>query len=794
MKVQPQVDDKVAKDLSEKPSILIVDDNPKNLKVLQRMLEPQGYKVRPANSGRLALRAASVVQPDLILLDIDMPDMNGYEVCRHLKSSELTCDIPVIFVSALDSIADKIKAFNEGGADYIVKPFQSEEVNARVHNHISLRQARLKLEVAKDEVEQQVLEKTAQLNESLSRFQQLSIRDSTLAKVLQLSIEEFDLSQYLENTLVALLTTGPWLAILRLNDNIGDDSSHYQFREGVIAEMQNGIINMSYRAKNYLTKSNTGSDIIYAQRRHGAKEFSFSPVIEDIKFQDSDCQRLVLQPIVHKRHCLGLLVLVVKNETEVHSSDLSFYRQIGNAVSENLSRRHSEQAIEHMAFHDELTGLPNRRLFEERVLQEINICKRTGSIGAILYLDLDGFKLVNDALGHDVGDRVLQLTANRFRKLLRSTDTCARWGGDEFVILIPGLADDSKSAFERALQVADKLRENIIGTYEISEHEIQLSTSIGISLLGDDRSAQVIMTEADAAMYEAKRSGKNTIRCYKPEYQSFAERRLTLIKGLRNAIEQNEIRLVYQPQVNQDDEIVGVEALMRWNREGEGNIPPDVFIPLAEESRLIVDLGDWALTEACTQLRQWIDSGLIPESFCHVAVNVSPKQFDEKYFVENLQQILTETNISPEFLEIEVTERLMMTRVEEIIAKLLKLKAIGVSFSIDDFGTGYSSLAYLLRLPLDMLKIDRSFVTGVHKNKQAATIVSTIIGMARNLGISTIAEGVEEDAERVYLQNSGCDFFQGFGLYRPMEAEQVTELFNSFYSEKNPTLSKGIMH
>lgn len=764
--------------LPKKPLILIVDQNPESLELLRTMLEDKGYRVKLANSGRLALRSASITPPDLMFLDINLSDISSYEINSLFKKSKVSANTPVVFVSTEDNFKQRVKVFEAGGADYLVKPFHPCEIEARVRTHLRNRQENLSIEAAENKIKCQVAEKTQNLNLALVQSKKKNSQDLALLNILQLSMQAFSLKAFLSNTISLLSTEVSCLSILKLSAESESEQSAYQFGTEVDASEQSNLIAMAYAAKKYLEQDDMPTALLRGW---------ISPVNGDYQFADLSQSAVTtsakgyyqLQPIVKDKQCLGILVLGQQQEREPKPEKQGFYKKVAEAVAEYFYRLNFDSSVERMAFHDELTGLPNRRLFEERVEQEVKVDRRNGVIGAILYLDLDGFKRVNDELGHDAGDTVLQLTAERFVDLLRSTDTCSRWGGDEFVVLIPGLAGDRQSASQRAWQVADKIRERIMQPYNVGGHEIDLSISIGISLIDGNSDIPTILSEADAAMYEAKRMGKNTICCFRPEYQSLAERRLTLIKGLRQAIAKQELRLVYQPQVNHQGDVVGLEALMRWHREEGEDVAPDEFIPLAEESKLIVEMGEWALMEACSQLRRWLDAGLIPASFGHLAVNVSPKQFNERNFVGSLQQVLKTTNVSPKLLEIEVTERLMMAKVEDVIVQLGILKEMGVSFSIDDFGTGYSSLSYLLRLPLDMLKIDRSFVTAVHKNKQAAAIVATIIGMAKSLGIATIAEGVEDENEHQFLQKSGCDYFQGFGLYRPMEAGQVSELFES---------------
>lgn len=766
-------------------SVLIVDDNANNLQVLQRMLESRGYKVLPAISGSLALRSLEKIKPDLILLDINMPSMDGYETCERIKAKEAFRDIPVIFISALDTVNDKIKAFLCGGVDYIVKPFQIEEVQARVNTHLSLSAMQKRLALLNQAVEAQVEDRTRELEEAINRYKNLSIREKTLAKILYIPIDELAVNTYVNQVLETLSQVllqhdqSPSAAVITFNDHpkshefssftLGDKNLNQQLNSlmvciinevglgGLLDEDSIVVLYEGYSATRIVLKD---------------EERPLGLAASDIK------TNFLILPIKIKNTLLSLLAISIPAEQAFRAEDVDYYRQVAEIIGSSLARRSSERKIEFLAFHDELTGLPNRRLLNDRIEHEIKLSNRTGMVGALVYLDLDDFKLVNDALGHEVGDSVLKITSQRVQEVLRSTDSCARWGGDEFVIMLPTLSEHRANASERAHFVSDKIRQAITRPFHIDAHEVQMSISVGITLFGKgEKQVQDYLVEADAAMYQAKKTGKNAIQFFKPEYQSRAESRLALTKGLRKAVQNNELYMVYQPQVDKRGNIVGLETLMRWESEEFGFVRPDVFIALAEESNLIVDLDLFAIRSACSQFMHWQQEGLLPKEFKRLAINICPKHFSSDKFVGNIIETLEHFNMSPNHLELEVTERLMLSNVDTTIAKLNELKSMGVSFSIDDFGTGYSSLSYLLKLPIDMLKIDRSFVSDVHLNQQASTIVSTIIGMAKNLGLETIAEGVEEEAEYDHLLQDGCDYYQGYKFYKPIKAHELSDVF-----------------
>ena len=425
-----------------------------------------------------------------------------------------------------------------------------------------------------------------------------------------------------------------------------------------------------------------------------------------------------------------------------------------------------DEHIRHQAFHDALTGLPNRLLLHDRLGHAIEIARREQGLVALLFLDLDRFKVVNDSLGHDIGDMLLVEITGRLTAALRKSDTIARLGGDEFVVVV----SDFEGIGEIA-EVAEKIIETVALPLMIRGHDIQVGASIGIALFprdGDD--VTVLMKDADTAMYRAKASGRNTFRFFDAEMDGAAVERLKLEAELRRALEQGEFELYYQPKIDlASGRVSGAEALIRWNSPERGLVPPDVFIPLAEETGLIVGIGDWVIDQACRQMADWGRLGVPPVK---VAVNVSSRQFLDPSFAEKIAALLGRHRIDPALLEVELTESTVMAEPERAVAQFLHLREVGVSVSVDDFGTGYSSLAYLKRLPLDTIKIDRSFIHQVDSESDNAAIVRAIIGLGDALGMSTIAEGVETSAEERHLQAAGCNDAQGFRYARPLPADQ----------------------
>ena len=424
----------------------------------------------------------------------------------------------------------------------------------------------------------------------------------------------------------------------------------------------------------------------------------------------------------------------------------------------------------HLAHHDFLTGLPNRVLLTERLAQAIGLARRRCRQVALLFLDLDYFKHINDSLGHAVGDQLLQSVAGRLSGCVRQTDTVCRQGGDEFVILLTEIEQPQDAG-----RVAEKLLVAFAEPHPIGQHELHVTLSIGISVYPDDGiNAETVMQNADTAMYHAKANGRNNYQFFAAGMNSRAVRRLGVETGLRRALRQGEFRLHYQPQIDlASGTMTGVEALIRWLDPAFGLTAPSGFVPIAEECGLIVPIGRWVLREACRQVRSWLDAGLhaVP-----VAVNISAQEFRQAGFVEGVAAILRETGLAPRYLELELTENILMHDIESSARVLAALKAMGVRLAIDDFGTGYSSLGYLKRFPIDTLKIDQSFVRDLATDADDATIVSAVIGMGRNLKQRVIAEGVETDAQLAFLRAQQCDQGQGFLFNHPLPAEDFARL------------------
>ena len=594
-----------------KADILVVDDIPSNLRVLSSVLAKEGYTVRQALSGEMALTAIDNALPDLILLDIMMPEMDGYRVCETLKATPETASVPVIFLSALSDGLDKAKAFMVGGADYITKPFQVEEVLSRVRNQLAIREAEIRLQAFNAQLEQHVKDRTHQL------------------------------------------------------------------------EMANRVL----------------------------------------------------------------------------------YREI-------LERKVLEVQLLEMAHHDALTGLPNRALFLDRTKKALDAHKAdTEERFAILFLDCDRFKVVNDSLGHFIGDQLLLAIAQRLTAILPPQATLARLGGDEFTVLLTD--SNSESVMETVHQSLDAFNKPFL----LERHEICISASIGIAIGNADYSQpEHILRDADMAMYRAKASGNLSYQIFDPALHHLALQRLQLEIDLRKAIREHEFIVHYQPIVAiATGNLVGFEALVRWLHPQQGLISPVTFIPLAEEMGLIAQIGHWVMQQACRQLQQWQDEKLTDRPLT-MSVNVSARQFAQADLVEQVDQILAETQLAPWQLKLEITESAIMENAQTAGVILQALRKRQIQLSIDDFGTGYSSLSYLHSFPVDTLKIDRSFVQQMGESSENLGLVPLIINIAHKMGMLVVAEGIETNTQLNHLKDLNCDYGQGFFFFKPLEAHKVKAL------------------
>jgi diguanylate cyclase (GGDEF)-like protein len=437
-------------------------------------------------------------------------------------------------------------------------------------------------------------------------------------------------------------------------------------------------------------------------------------------------------------------------------------------LSRNITqRKSSEEEINKLAFYDPLTELPNRRLMLDRLRQALAISARSGRMGAVLFLDLDNFKTLNDTQGHDMGDLLLQQVGKRLTQCIRQGDTVARLGGDEFVVMIEDLSENYEMAAAQAESIGGKLLTSICQPYRLAGLDYLITPSIGVTLYTDQhQSTDELLKQADLAMYQAKSSGRNTLRFFDPAMQAVITARVGLESDIRAGILKDQFQLYYQPQIDRDGNTTGAEVLLRWPHPERGMISPASFIPLAEETGLILPLGNWVLETACTQLALWAHNDRMKG--LTLSVNVSSRQFRQPDFMPYVLDLISYTGVNPRRLKLELTESLLVDDMDDTTIKMTALKERGVGFSLDDFGTGYSSLSYLKRLPLDQLKIDQSFVRDLMTDANDAAIARAVITLGHSLGLTVIAEGVETQAQRDYLHQQGCDAYQGYLMGRPM--------------------------
>ncbi len=485
-----------------------------------------------------------------------------------------------------------------------------------------------------------------------------------------------------------------------------------------------------------------------------------------------DFQSCWSTPILsHEGTVLGTFAMYSSTCREPTAADNSLLDMSTRIAGIAIERKHAEDRIRHMANHDALTGLPNRALLNDRLSQAVSMARRHDGWVAVAFLDLDNFKTINDSLGHNAGDELLKTVAQRMKTCVRSTDTVVRLGGDEFVIVLVDLPKNPDVISEKL----QKIRTAISETITLEGHDIRVASSMGVAVYPNDGTdVDMLLANADAAMYRVKEQGRDSIQFFTPDMSAKVQGKLKLQQELRNAIAHNEFALLYQPQADlQTGKIFAVEALIRWNHPTMGLITPDKFISLAEEIGLIVPMGDWVLHEACRQNKAWQDAGLPPMS---VSVNVSARQFKEKNLVSRVVHALSESGLEAQYLELEITESLIMQDVEQAVQTMQELANLGIQISIDDFGTGYSSLSALKTFPVARLKIDKSFINNLASSNSDKAVTSAVISLGQKLNLKVIAEGVETREQVSFLRDNNCDEIQGYFLSRPIASEAIERL------------------
>lgn len=700
-------------DLASPDTILIVDDNPTNLKVIVDHLEDHGYQVLVALGGSEALKRVEFANPDLILLDVMMPGMSGFEVCQALQQSASHCDIPVIFMTALSDLKDKVTAFEVGGVDYVSKPFQVEELLARVRTHIALRKARAILHHRTEALEAEAAARSSaeqMLRESEQRHRRLFETAPDAIFIMDCETE----------TLTGLNARAVEVLELAPASGIGRALTTLPFFDSLEAS----------------------KSAVAALRADGELKWP------ELEWERSD----------------GTLVQV-EGAASTYQVGGRLYAQC--TLRDIRARKEAEARVRYLAHHDSLTGLPNRTLLMERLQHAVARAREDGLEVALLLLDLDHFKHINDSLGHFIGDELLEQVSNRLRAILLSGDTAARLGGDEFVV-----ASINVQGPEGAEELAKRVLHALQAPFSVQGRQLHAGASIGISLYPQDGdSPSALLQAADTAMYQAKKKGRGNYRLFSHDLSIAAERWHVLSNDLHGACERGEFVLHYQPQVEiQTGAVTGLETLLRWQHPSDGLIAPALFIPLLEEHGRMVEVGRWVLRSACNQNAAWQAEGLPP---VRVAVNLSAQQFYRGDIVAAVRDALDESSLAPEWLELELTESLTLDDTDATLRIMSELKELGVAISLDDFGTGWSSLGYLRRFPLDRIKIDRSFVRDLVSDPDTAAIVHSILDLARQLNLECVAEGVETVEQLEHLRLKQCAEMQGFLFSKGVASEDV---------------------
>lgn len=695
-----------------RPNILIVDDELINRSMLKRFLKNTAEIVE-AEEGYTALEKASN-NTDLILLDLVMDGIDGIEVCKRLKENPLTAEIPVIFISAIDDPKVKARGLEAGGVDFVSKPFDRAELLSRINIHLTIRQQAIKIKNYTSELENKVKERTRDLEHSEKRYRTIFEASKSAMAIVNardglvgMANKEFcDLSGYSRQEI----------------------ENQFNFSSLIHPDDQSNIIN-------YLENLRAEPDSI-------SNEYELAGITKNGE-----------KIIVFAK----IAPIPEWNSYVVSLFDLTEKRQV-------------EEELRQRTFYSKLTGLPNSELFNNRLKKAIQTLHEDPSyFFAVIFLDLDRFKIVNDSLGLKKGDELIRIVAQRIEHNIRKKDTVAHFGGDDFALLIE--VSDLPEAAIRAERIKDQFAEPL----RIDDKEIFTSCSMGIVVGSAQYSEpEQIMRDADTALHKAKATGPGSYIVFDPRMHAQVTELLTLETELRKAIKQNEFVLYYQPIINLNDgRLTGFEALIRWIHPKKGVVPPNVFIPIAEETELIIPIGEWVLLTACTQLQKWKEQGFD----LTININLSGVQFRDRNLLNTLENIFKRTMVDTENINIELTESVVMDNAEKSIAAMSRIKELGTKLSVDDFGTGYSSLNYLQQLPIDALKIDRSFINMISTDNGLA-LVTAIIAMAQSLGIKSVAEGIETAQQMHSLRSLNCNSAQGYYFSRPMPADEATRFLS----------------
>ncbi len=747
------------------PLILVVDDEGVNRLLLESILKKTGFRTVSSSSGKGCLEAAKIHSPNLILLDIMMPDMDGFSTCRQLKSQSETKDIPVIFLSALKDAEQKTKGFASGGVDYVSKPFDATELVARVRLHLTLRSQEIKLRQYADKLENMVEERTSELNEAKQKLQQNYDIQTALNHLLQIALRDLPRPSLLQKCLESILNI-PWLAL----KNQG--SIHLRERDDD-AFLMAAQSNLTQDVLQWCSVIIPG---VCACGRAIREEAILT--IRDEDLPDKCSQRVsrphshICIPIRSETTLVALLTLYVDNNRVLVSREKEFLQAVANTLVQMILYKQAEEKMLHHLLHEPLTNLPNRAALLERLKAEtLRLQSDPDYKFALILLNMDRFTSFNESFDYQLGDKLIISIASRLLQLCRSNDDLLHLGGDSFALLLKEL-DDLGSP----MLVAGDVLEIVRQPYQLEGHLLQATASAGV-VLSDVRfqKSDDILRYADTAVHQAKTRGRDRFEVFTHQMHQKAKQVMQTFMDLRQALDLKEFVLFYQPIVSLElGRAVGVEALVRWMHPTRGLVSPGEFIPIAEETGLILPLGRWILEKACTDMKEF-GARMGQSQEMMLSVNLSAKQFAQSDLFEQIEVTLRHTQFPPTLLKLEITESVVMENAEAAVRILGKLRQLNVKISIDDFGTGYSSLSYLHRFPVDVLKVDRSFIQRMHLGGDNLEIVRTIVTLARTLKMQVVAEGAETKEEVAILADLGCEYVQGYYFARPMPLD---ELFN----------------
>lgn len=714
-KLQPQGQARVPE------RVLVVDDDPAIRFLVRENLEPHGFTVDDAADGAAGLEAFAARRPDILLLDILMPGMDGFEVCARLRELSEARSVPILVLTALEDTESIEKAYGLGATDFATKPLNWSILPHRVRYLVRANQA----------------------------MERALVNEARLAEAQRLA------------------HVGSWEWDIDADRLIWSDEVYRIF--GVEPEAFSGKIEgfLRYVHEQDLTAV---EDAVDAALR-GTGEYAI-----DHRIRRPD----------------GEICHVQERAEILFDGDQRPLRMIGT-VQDITERQLAEERIRHLAFYDDLTGLPNRVFFQDQLRRALAVADREQRSVVVVLLDLDHFRRVNDALGHGAGDLLLKQIAVALRSCLRSSDYVARLlssdedpfariGGDEFALMLPSVQEPGLIS-----RAASRINACLSQGFRVAGRDLTISASLGIATYPrDGADVDTLIKNADTALFRAKEGGRGQFRFFSREMHETDMDHLALEEDLRRALQRDELVLHYQPQLDlRTDEFTGAEALIRWNSPDRGLVYPNDFIPIAEQFGLIGRIGEWVLRETCRQAAQWRASGAPP---LRLAVNLSGQQLRDPQFPTAVATELSRHDLGPMSIEMELTETSIMHMVDSTFAALDALKELGIPLAVDDFGTGYSSLSYLRRLPVDVLKIDRSFVEGIGENSDSTAIVSAVTSMAHSLNLRVIAEGVETQSQLDYLRSIGCDMVQGYLTGRPMPAEQFRALLKPAGSDRSNCL------